>query len=274
MNISGYTKLLAVVGKPVSHSLSPKLHNFLAEKLNLDYIYLAFEPENISDTFNAVKTLDIKGLNVTAPYKYDAFKNVDIVSETARLCESVNTVVNNNGVLTGYSTDGEGLYLAMKTSGIDIENKNILVLGAGGASKPICVMLKQKGAASVTIKNRTASKAYELSELLNSSMNTEMFWVYEKPGQFDIVINTTSVGMGSTDTPVDDETVFDFAEAAVDIIYHPKKTTFLKTAEKRGIKTINGIGMLAFQGIIAFELFTGVTVPENLYMEAIRLINE
>jgi len=274
MEISGKTELLAVVGKPIRHSLSPKLHNFLSQKLNLDYVYTAFEPQNIPDTFKAIRTLGIKGVNVTAPYKYDALANVDVVSENARFCGSVNTVVNNNGVLTGYSTDGDGLYMSMKLSGIEVENKKILVLGAGGASKPICVMLKQKGAESVYVKNRTVSKAEELCRELNDVMNTDIFKVYVESRDFDIIINTTSVGMGTDENPLDDMGLLDKCIAAVDIVYHPRKTAFMKSAEAKNVKAINGLGMLVFQGIIAYEYFTGVKVPEELFGEVVEYIDE
>jgi len=158
--------------------------------------------------------------------------------------------------------------------GIDIKGKKVLVLGAGGASKPICVMLRNRGAVLVTVKNRTESKAALMCDDLNSKMNTNIFKVFKEPEKWDIIINTTSVGMGTDETPLDNEELLSGAEAAVDIIYHPRKTKFLETAERSGLKILNGLGMLVFQGVIAYEYFTGVEVSEKLCREVLELIDE
>ncbi len=274
MNISAKTKVLAVVGKPVDHSLSPAIHNFLSEKLCQDYVYTAFEPETMELAVAAVKNLGIRGINVTAPFKFDALKLVDVVSENAILSGSVNTIVNRGGVLTGYSTDGEGLYRSMKRAGIDIKGKKVLLLGAGGASKPVCVMLKNQGVGDVVIKNRTEAKAAKMCEWLNEKMNTSIFRTFTQKETFDIIINTTSVGLGTKETPIDDLSLYDGTEAAVDLIYHPAKTEFLRAAEEKGITILNGLGMLIFQGIIAYEHFTGVNVPDVLCEEVFKFLDE
>ena len=274
MKISAKTRLLAVVGNPIRHSLSPKIHNYLCEKLELDYVYTAFESDSMLNVLSAMRNLNICGLNVTSPFKYDALKLVDVVSDSAKLAGSVNTIVNDNGILTGDSTDGEGLFLSMKKAGINITDKKILILGAGGAAKPICVMLKQKGACEITILNRTVEKARILAEDLNKNLKTEIFSQYHNKKKFDIIINTTSVGMGTNENPLPDASLLDGAEAAVDIIYHPKKTEFLKSCENKGLTILNGIGMLVYQGILAFELFTGTKVPESLYEEVLGYIDE
>ncbi len=274
MNISAKTKVLGVVGKPVRHSLSPAIHNFLSEKLDEDYVYTAFEPETMEQAVAGVKGLGIRGINVTAPFKFDALRLVDIVSENAALSGSVNTIVNNDGVLTGYSTDGEGLYRSMKRAGINVEGKKILLLGAGGAAMPVCVMLKLKGAKAVVVKNRTEAKATELCASLNNKMNTDIFQVFTKKEAFDVIINTTSVGLGTNESPIDDLSFFDGIKAAVDLIYHPAKTKFLKDAEEKGITILNGLGMLVFQAVIAYEHFTGVIVPDSLYEEVFKVLDE
>lgn len=274
MNISGNTKVLAVIGRPAYHSLSPKIHNFLSEKLGMDYVYTAFEPDSMKHAADAIRSLGIKGVNVTAPFKVEAMEAVDVLSENAALSGSVNTIVNEDGILTGYSTDGEGLYASMDRAGISIENKKILVLGGGGVAKPVCVMLKNKGASEVVIKNRTESKAIEICTDLNKKMNTDIFRTYSKSESFDIIINTTSVGLGTMETPVEDTNLFESASAAVDLIYHPSKTKFLADAEEKGLKILNGLGMLVFQGVIAYEHFTGVKVPDSLSEEVLKLLNE
>lgn len=274
MNITSKTQVLAVVGNPVRHSLSPKLHNYLSHKLELDYVYTAFEPDSFDDVSKAIKTLGIKGINVTAPFKYKAYECVDELDEEARLCGSVNTIVNTGGVLKGYSTDGEGLYMSMKLNNIDVEGRTVLLLGAGGAAKPVCVMLKRRGAKAVIIKNRTESKSVSLCDDLNKSMNTDIFSVYKDQKKWDIIINTTSVGLGTDENPLTDNTFYKCAQVAVDLIYHPAKTSFLSLAEENGLKILNGAGMLVFQGVLAYEYFTGVKVPENIYEEVLELIYE
>ncbi len=274
MNISAKTNVLAVVGKPIRHSLSPKIHNFLSKRMGLDYVYTAFEPETMDGVPDAIRTLGIRGINVTAPFKYDALALVDTVCEDAKFAGSVNTIVNENGTLVGHSTDGEGLFLSMKLAGIGIENKKILILGAGGAAKPVCVMLKNKSAASVTVKNRTELRSRDLCRELNQKMNTDIFSVYKENTGWDIIINTTSVGMGTDETPLPETELMAGAEAAVDLIYYPSKTKFLEDAEKQGLKILNGLGMLVFQGVIAYEYFTGVKVPEALFEEVLNLVYE
>lgn len=274
MDITSSTSVLGVVGKPVKHSLSPKIHNYLSKKLGLDYVYVAFEPDDISSVLKAVKDLGIRGINITAPYKYDAYNLVDVKSDSAIASGSVNTVVNNNGVLTGYSTDGEGLHHAMATENICIENKNVILLGAGGAAEPVCVMLHKYGATKVSILNRTTEKAQKLADNLNARLNTDIFSVYKKGDVCEMIINTTSVGMGTDENCLSMPELLENAETAIDIIYHPRETAFLRMSHNAGLKTMNGLGMLVSQAVLAFEYFTGVKVSYELYQEVLNYINE
>ncbi len=274
MEISAKTQLIGVVGNPVKHSLSPKIHNYLAERLNLDYVYTAFEPSSFQNIPDSLRLLGIRGVNVTAPFKTDAMNACDLLSNEAKLCESVNTIVNENGVLKGYSTDGEGLYRFFKYRNIDVLNKKILVLGAGGVSKAVCVMLKNHGVAGVYVLNRTEQKACALVDSLNDDMNTDIFSVYNNEDDYQIIINATSVGLGTDETPVSKLSMFNCAETAVDLIYYPRKTKFLYDAESMGLKVYNGIGMLVYQAVIAFEYFTGANVPDEICGEVMKLINE
>ncbi len=274
MEITGSTGLLAVLGNPIKHSLSPKIHNYLSARLNKDYVYVALEIPDVSRAIDGIRALGICGVNVTSPFKEKTVSGVDELDEEARAVGAVNTIVNRDGKLFGYSTDGEGLYRALLYENVDVVGKNVLVIGAGGASRAILAMLGRRGAGSVFVKNRTEAKAAELCGKFNEFYDCNVFRVYKSNEKFDIVINTTPVGMGTDDCPIDDESVFDWAEAAVDLIYYPKQTKFLRLADEKGIKTVNGIGMLAFQGILAYELFTGAEVPRRLWRRVLELIDE
>lgn len=271
--INGRTKQLGIIGYPVEHSFSPKMHNFISERLENNYTYSAWlvKPEDLEYAVKGVRALNIAGINVTAPHKVEVMKYLDEVSEQARLLGSVNTVVNREGRLLGYNTDAEGFIAALKSEGIDVSDKRVLIIGAGGVTKPTLIRLIQEKPRSVTVVNRTKSKVMALAESINDKTGfgicTEV-----NDADFDIVINTTSAGMEPQLDALPTDAVEDFHDlsfinektAVIDMIYNPDKTLFLKEAEKRGAKTVNGLGMLIYQGIIAYELFTDTKLPENI----------
>lgn len=273
--INGHTKQLGIIGYPVEHSFSPKMHNFISERLGNNYTYSAWlvKPQKLEAAINGVRALNIAGINVTAPHKVEVMKYLDEVSEQAKLLGSVNTVVNRGGELYGHNTDAEGFLAAVKVEGIEVTDKNILVIGAGGVVKPTLIRLIQEKPRSITVVNRTKSKVMALAEAINDKtgfgITTE---IKDKSFDFDIVINTTSAGMEPQldALPIDaidglDDLSFINADTAVvDMIYNPDETLFLKEAKRRGAKTMNGLGMLIHQGIIAYELFTDTTLPKNI----------
>lgn len=272
--VSGHTKQLGIIGYPVEHSFSPKMHNFISEMLNNDYIYSAWRvrPEDLEAAVNGIRALNIAGINVTAPHKAEVMKYIDEVSEQARLLGSVNTVVNRNGRLCGYNTDAEGFCAALKSAGIEAADKKILIIGAGGVVKPTIIRLIQEKPREITVVNRTKSKVMALAEAIKDRTGFGIL-TEVKDKAFDIVINTTSAGMEPQldKLPIDELEEFDDLSfinentAVVDMIYNPDETLFLREAKKRGAKkAINGLGMLIYQGIIAYELFTGSKLPENI----------
>ncbi len=277
MFVNGKTKVFAVIGKPVSHSLSPAMHNFIAGEMGHDIVYTALhvEPENVCRAIDGIRVLGISGVNATSPHKYSAFDMVDIVDEDAKKYGSVNTIVNREGVLYGYSTDGPGLKMSMHRCGISVKNKNILVLGAGGVSAPVCIMLATEGAHTITVKNRTVSRVDALYDTVKNACGYEINKEYLKELRYDIIINCTSLGMEHNKDmcPVSDFSVFDGAEAAVDLIYKPAETVFLHEAAKRGVKTLNGLGMLVYQGIIAYEKFMDCVLPEDMGEKVEKYLN-
>ncbi len=273
MKVTGKTNQLAVIGYPADHSFSPAMHNFIAEYMDMDYTYSAFtvSPENLGDAISGMRAMGFCGMNVTAPHKIEVIKYLDEISPDANLLGSVNTVVNRNGKLTGYNTDSEGFYLSLKKSGVEIENSNILVMGCGGVVVPALVGIIKYKPQSITLVNRTKNKAEKIANDIFGITGYRIKTNIE-PDSFDIIINTTSAGMGAQKgvLPWDSITELsgvDFVtekSVAVDMIYNPPKTEFLKFAEEKGAKIINGLDMLIYQGILAYELFTDVKLPDNI----------
>lgn len=266
--INGRTKHLAIIGHPIEHTFSPKMHNFISKKMGLNYIYTAFEvaPEDLGSAIAGIRALGFSGINVTAPHKRRVMQYLDEIAPQAQMLGTVNTVVNHNGRLIGYNTDADGFYRSLLHNGIETKNKDILILGAGGAAKPVCVMIAQHTPKSITILNRTVSKAEELASYIHKttgfSVETE-----KSRKHYDIVINTTSAGMAPQleRCPIEDMSFIDRNTFVADMIYNPAQTVFLRRAKENGAKGINGLGMLIYQGIIAYELFTGTILPDSIY---------
>ncbi len=271
MNITGKTLQLGIIGDPVDHSFSPKMHNYISDVAGNDYVYSAFhvKSENLSDAINGMRALGIRGINVTAPHKIAVMQYLDEISEQAKLLGSVNTVVNRNGNLVGYTTDSEGFYLSLINAGIEVKDSKILVIGCGGVVRPTLMRIIQAEPRSITLVNRTKSKAKALSDDLFNIMGFRIKTEIDSM-DFDIVINTTSAGMEPqldclpTDSIAEIDSL-DFIHkdmAVVDMIYNPSETKFLKLAREKGAKTVNGLGMLIYQGIVAYELFTDTKLPD------------
>jgi len=286
VNVSGKTRVCAVIGDPVEHSLSPAIQNAAFQHLNLDYIYVAFNvrADQLKDAITGVRGLGIYGLNVTMPHKISIVKYLDELDETAERIGSVNTVLNKNGRLIGYTTDGIGALNALKYAGSDPSGKKVVVLGAGGASRSICFTLAEH-ARELIILNRTLEKAVSLAnnirEVLGGGVNVRALRLIDgnlrrELKDADILINATSVGMKPNDayTPVKRDflsrnlTVFD-------IVYDPLETRLLREARSVGAKTVNGLSMLIHQGAVSFEIWTGVKAPIEVMREAaLRKIRE
>jgi len=266
--ITATIKQLAIIGDPVEHSFSPQMHNFLSEQYHAPYVYTAFRvvPEKLEDAIRGMRALGIAGLNVTAPHKFEVVKYLDVVDENAKKFGSVNTVVNRDGVLYGYNTDAYGFYHSLLREGITIRDKDVLIVGAGGATQPVAVLFALEGAKSITILNRTQERAERLASYVESVCG---YHVGTKPelSHYDVVINTTSVGMYPhiEDCPISDFSFLDEKSAAADMIYNPEETVFLRCARERGAKTVNGLGMLIEQGLIAYEHFTGIKLSEDCF---------
>ena len=263
------TKLFGLIGSPVSHSLSPKMHSHLAESLGIDAAYLAFDikKEDLKSFLLGLKSVDVLGFNVTVPYKIDVIEYLDEVENDAKNMNSVNTVVNKNGKWYGYNTDGEGFCRYLLMEGCEIKDKNILVIGAGGAALGVCYKLAVNDARSITVTSRTKEKVNNILKMVKKYSNADVYDEVDVTKEYDIIINATPLGMH----PNEDKNPCTFMELigdktiCSDLVYNPAKTLFLEEAEKKGAKIINGLGMLIMQGILAFELFNDVEIDHEKY---------
>ena len=278
-NHSGRTELLCLLGSPVAHSISPAMHNLACSKLGLDYSYLAFDIDTtqLAQAVEALKLLGARGWNLTMPDKNLMCSLCDRLSPAARLSGAVNTVVNENGVLTGHTTDGIGYLRAAKDAGFVLAGSRITLLGAGGGAVSIVVQAALDGAAAVTVFNRSGANFQRMETILQTLRQETScclsLYQYEDDKRFrqelqnsDLLINATSVGM----TPdvegclIPDASYFHPHLVVSDIIYHPKKTRLLAMAEQAGLKTFNGMYMLLYQGAEAFRLWTGQEMPIDI----------
>ena len=264
--ISATTRLAAVIGCPVRHSLSPALHNAGFAATGRDWVYTAFEvaPGRAGDALDAMRVLGFGGLSVTMPHKEAVADLVDELDPAAAMLRSVNTVVPlADGRLKGYSTDGAGFVAWLAAQQVDVAGAAVGVLGAGGAGRAIVDALARAGAARITVINRSAERARSAAALAG-----EMGVVAGPealPG-CDIVVNATSIGMGSigtesigtesADLPCDPALLHP-GQVVADIVYHPRRTALLDAAEHRGARPVEGLGMLVHQAVLQQQLWTG-----------------
>ena len=282
--ISGTTKICGVIGDPIEHTMSPVMHNAAFKEMGMDYVYVAFQvkKEGLGEAIRGMRGLNIRGLNVTIPHKVAIIPLLDRLDHLAELIGAVNTVVNDNGVLTGYNTDAEGFLQALLERGIEPGGKNVVILGAGGASRAISFILAERGS-SLVILNRTLDKAKECASRIG-----EVFQKEAKALEFDsenlakalteadILVNTTSVGMypDTGETPVSSG-LLQPGLIVVDIVYNPIKTRLLEETEAAGARTISGIDMFVWQGALAFEKWTGLKAPVELMKEeAVKVLEK
>lgn len=280
--ITGHTQLICLLGSPVSHSISPAMHNASFEALDLDYAYLAFDvnTDTLKDTVNTLKTIHAKGWNLTMPNKNQMVELCDKLSPAAEISGAVNTVVNENGILTGHTTDGVGFMRAAKDAGHDLTGKKITLLGAGGAATSVLVQAALDGASEIfifSLKDQFFDRAEKIVSMLNQKTQckvtlydlAEKELLKEKIKESYILINGTSVGMApNTDACIiPDATYFHSNLVVADVIYNPRETKLLAMAKEAGCDTFNGMYMLLYQGAEAFRLWTGKDMPVELVKE-------
>lgn len=272
--ITGHTGVLAIIGSPVGHSGSPAMYNYSFQKLGLDYAYVAFDvkAEETADAIAAMRTLKLRGCNVTMPCKNAVVPYLDELSPEARLIGAVNTIVNEDGRLIGYNTDGGGFVRNLKAHGVTVAGKKMIITGNGGAATAIQVQCALDGAKEIVIFVRTPAKAEETAEKIRTEVPDCTVLVCDladtkrmtkEMQDTDIFVNATSVGMKPNDSEsvVKDLAAFQPGMVVADAVYNPLETKLLSDAATAGCTCIDGKGMLLWQGVLAFHLYTGLDMP-------------
>lgn len=282
MRIDGYTRMAAVIAKPIRHSISPFIHNHAYQLTATNAVYLAWEvaEEQVEQSLQQLRVLDMLGANISMPYKKKVLPYLDQVDESAQLIGSVNTIVQKDGCLTGYNTDGLGFLKSLPKT-FSIKNKKLVLLGAGGAATAIVLEAIRQGVAEIHLFVRPESLAkYQaiyspLSEALSFSIILHDLSSWDQVNAMmvgaDLLINATGLGMDGVSLPVPKDFTFPKGCLVADLAYFPAKTPFLQLAEEQELQTVNGLGMLFHQAALAFELMTYKTFPEQEVWQALKL---
>ena len=280
MKIDGYTRLAAVVANPIKHSISPFIHNSAFEATNTNGVYLAWEVDEaeLAETVANIRRYQMYGINLSMPYKEQVIAYLDQLSEEACLIGAVNTVVNREGTLIGYNTDGKGFFKSLPS--FKISRKRLVLLGAGGAAKAILAQAILDGVSQISIFVRSSSME-KTRPYLEKIQNTTGFRVdllaledvqdlQDSITQADLLVNATSVGMDGSSQPIPTSIVLPEKLLVADVIYQPFETPFLKWARNQGNQSINGLGMLLYQAAEAFEFWTGKEMPTDQIWELLK----
>jgi shikimate dehydrogenase len=276
-------KVCYIIGYPIKHSMSPKMHNSAFRALGLDYRYEAaqVEPDHLANFLNQImKRPDVSGASVTIPHKIAVMDELDDIDREAADIGAVNTIVNVKGTLKGYNTDGFGALRALNESMGDISDKRVVLLGAGGAARAVAYRIVQE-AVAVTILNRTPQRAAELAKYLREKSMKHDVEVSASPlddehlsrvmGETDLLINATPVGMHPNidETPVPKH-ILHSQLMVFDLVYNPLRTRLLREADEKGAQTLGGVEMLVYQGVEAFRLWTGREAPVGLMLRVVK----
>lgn len=274
--ITGHTELIGLMAYPIRHSSSPVMHNAAFAKLGLDYAYLAFEVDNdsLEGAVQGIRSLKLVGSNVSMPNKTVVHKYLDKLSPAAEMCGAVNTIVNEDGVLTGHITDGIGYMSGLKDAGIDIIGKKMTIVGAGGAATAIQVQAALDGVKEISIFNRKDEfyeRAQKTVKDINEKTNCkatlydleDLDKLKEEIASSYIFTNATGMGMKPLEgqTYIPDKSFLREDLIVTDVVYAPAETALLKMAKEVGCKTLNGFPMMLFQGAAAFKLWTNQDMP-------------
>jgi len=267
-------KSFAVIGDPIDHSLSPNIHSAAFRELNLDASYIGYRiPKGeLESGIEGLKKIKINGFNITIPHKIEMMKYLDKMDESCSVIGAVNTVVNNEGVLKGYNTDMDGFLEPLKKRNIPIQNKNILLIGAGGAARAIVAGMAKEKAGNLDIANRSITNANNLSEFATKiGLNTDVKKIEESRNsieKYDIIINSTSIGLKNELSPISFEGA-NQKTVIYDIVYAPMNTDFIKKAKEEKLEVIYGYEMLLGQATRAFEIWHGMKAPYNAMKKAL-----
>lgn len=279
MKVFGNTQIFGIMGYPVEHSMSPIMHNAAFEALGIHAAYVPFlvKPEDLGRATLALSALNISGINITLPHKGPVVEFLDELDASAKLVHAVNTIVQKNGRLYGYNTDGSGFMLSLRKDGhFDPAGKKVVVLGAGGAASAVAMALAQAGVRRLVIANRNKLRAEMLSKRVQRLFDREtlpvaldesraLYWLIKES---DLLVNATAVGLKGTERPNINPNALHPKLFVYDLVY--RETALLKMAKRRGLKTLDGLGMLVSQGARSFEIFTGKRAPFRVMKNAVE----
>lgn len=275
IEINGYSRTCGLIGNPVEHTMSPVIHNNLAVATNENLVYVPFHVETgrLEDAVKGAFGLNLLGVNVTVPYKSDVIPFLTDIDPLAKRIGAVNTLVRMENGFKGYNTDMPGLLRAMKKDGVEVKDEHIILLGAGGVARAVAMLLADNGASKIYILNRTTDKAQAIADEINSYKCSDIVEV-KKLSDYSLLpqdkkylaIQATSVGMYPKvdEAVIEDAAFYNMLHTGYDLIFNPLETKFMKLAKQSGAKGFHGYRMLLYQGVIAYELWTGKDVPDEL----------
>lgn len=273
------SELVGAFGCPIDENPTGVMEEaaFRAKGLDFRYLTIKVNPGDLEQAMNGIRAMNFRGINLTIPHKVEVLKYLDELSEAAQIIGAVNMVVNNDGKLWGENTDGKGFLMSLENAGVTVAGKTVLILGADGASRAISVECALAGAKKIYIVNRNTERGEELTKLLRDRTSAEaeyIPWVgaVQIPADVDILVNGTCVGL-YPDVDQKPEMDYDTVRPRMvvsDVIFNDPNSLFLQEAEKRGAKTVNGLGMLVNQGALNFTLWTGAEAPVDVMMDTLK----
>ena len=280
MQITGQTKIVGIIGDPITHSRSPQIHNAAIDALGLDYVYVPFhvQPDDLGAAIEGFKAANVVGINVTIPHKQNVIPYLDEISREATLIGAVNTLIFKDGAISGENTDAPGFLQAMEEEGLDVpQGGSVVVIGAGGSARAIVVALALAGVQTICITNRTVSRAVALATDLSEKTGVSIYGIglddsklSDAVGTSQLIVNTASTSMDVSHPLLIDPEWLEPQSIVYDIVYTPPETRLLRAAAEKDCHTIGGLGMLVHQGAIAFERWTGVNPPVEIMRQALQ----
>ena len=283
ININGHTKTLGVIGNPIAHTLSPVIHNELARIYGHNLVYLPYLVDtDVEGAVRGAAALHFGGLNVTIPHKTEVLKYASEIDPFTERIGAANTLVPVEGGFRAYNTDIPGLYRGMVSDGVALEKEEVIILGAGGAARSVAMLALEKGAKHVYMLNRTLSRAQAIAEEVNGYAQRDFVTAMELSdyarlaGRKYLCIQTTSVGMHPKEgcAAIEDPVFYDMLHTGYDIIYNPYETRFMSLVKAHGGQAFNGLKMLLYQGIIAYELWNDISVSEEVAERILHKMRE
>lgn len=279
MEVNGCTRVCGLLGNPVEHTMSPAIHNTLAGETGENLVYVPFRVPcgQVGEAVKGAFALNLLGVNVTVPYKSEVIPWLAEMDPLAEQIGAVNTLVRGENGFKGYNTDMPGLYRAMEEDGVVVEGEKVLILGAGGVARAVAMLAAGKGARHIILLNRTPEKALELAGAVNGfagrelaeAMDLKSYGKLPKEDKY-LAVQTTNVGMypDSDAVLIEDRAFYGKIHTGYDMIFNPARTRFMELVEDAGGKAFNGLKMLLYQGIIAYELWTGKKVGQESAQKA------